>query len=341
MDKIYILVPSYNPDEKIMSEFLKELKDNFKNILIVNDGSINKSYFENLANEGFEILNNYVNLGKGRALKNGINYLLNKDEDIEGIVTCDCDGQHTIKDIKKIASKITSNKDELILGVRTFSDKKKIPLRSRLGNNITKGVFKMFVGLHISDTQTGLRGMNRNLMTNFLDVYGERYEYETKVLIKCKVDNIKITEVPIETIYLNNNITSHFNPVKDSIRIYKLFTKYILASLSSFLIDLIGFIIAYIFTKNIIISTVISRFISSIWNYNINANLVFKRMSLRSIVLYYILVIIQLFTSALLVSYGIKVLNIPLILLKIIVDLCLFIINYYIQKNIIFTKGLK
>lgn len=340
MDKIYILVPSYNPDEKIMSEFLKELKDNFMNILIVNDGSINKSYFDNLENDGFEILTNYVNLGKGRALKNGINYLLNKDEDIEGIVTCDCDGQHTIKDIKKIASKISSNKDELILGVRRFADKK-IPLRSRFGNNITKGVFKMFVGLHISDTQTGLRGMNRNLMTNFLDVYGERYEYETKVLIKCKTDNIKITEIPIETIYINNNITSHFNPVKDSIRIYKLFTKYILASLSSFLIDLIGFIIAYIFTNNIIISTIIARLISSIWNYNINANLVFKRMSLRSIVLYYVLVIIQMLTSALLVSYGIKFIKIPVVLLKIIVDFTLFIINYFVEKNIIFTKGLK
>lgn len=340
MDNIYILVPSYNPDEEIMTKFINELKKSFNNILIVNDGSINKSYFDNLQNDGFEVITNYVNLGKGRALKNGINYLLNKDQDIEGIVTCDCDGQHSVKDIKKIANKISIKNDELILGVRKFNDKK-VPLKSKFGNNITKSVFKMFVGLYISDTQTGLRGMNRNLMISFLDVFGERYEYETKVLIKCKTDNIKIEEVPIETIYINNNMTSHFNPIKDSIRIYKLFTKYILASFSSFIIDLIGFIIAYIFTNNIILSTVIARIISSIWNYNINAKLVFKRMNKRTIILYYLLVIIQMFTSAILVSYGYKMFDVSVVWLKILIDFGLFIINYFVEKNIIFTKGFK
>ena len=222
MENIFVLIPSYNPNESIMTEFLNELKKEFKNILIVNDGSINESYFEDLMSKGYLVIRNHKNLGKGRALKYGFNYILNEYPNVDGVVTCDCDGQHKVADILKIAKKIKKDKDELILGVRRFKDKK-IPLRSRFGNNITKFVFKTFVHLNISDTQTGLRGLNRNLMINFLGTSGERYEYETKVLIKCKQKDIKILEVPIETIYINNNETSHFNPIKDSIKIYRLF----------------------------------------------------------------------------------------------------------------------
>ena len=337
MKDIYILVPSYNPDENTMDEFLKELKKEFKNILIINDGSINKMYFDKLKEEGYEIITNYVNLGKGRALKNGINYILNTYKKTEGIITCDCDGQHTVKDIKKIANKLSKDKDELILGVRKFN-KNDIPFRSKFGNNITKFVFKKFVGLSISDTQTGLRGMNRNLMIRFLDTFGERYEYETKVLIKCKTDDIKIVEVPIETIYINNNSMSHFNPVKDSFIIYKLFTSYILSSFSSFIIDLILFLMMFLFSKNIILSTLYSRLISSVWNYFINANLVFKNMDLKSIIMYYILVIIQMFISAISVLFIYNIVNSNILIIKIIVDTVLFFVNYFVQKNIIFIK---
>lgn len=337
MKNIYILIPSYNPEEQIMNEFLKDLKKEFKNILIVNDGSINKMYFESLENEGFEIINNYVNLGKGRALKNGINYLLNKYPKLEGIVTCDCDGQHTVKDIKKIVNKLDINKNELILGVRKFNNKE-IPFRSKFGNNLTRFIFKKFIGLSISDTQTGLRGMNKNVMIRFLDTFGERYEYETKMLIKCKTDNIKIVEVPIETIYINNNSMSHFDPIRDSIIIYKLFTNYLLKAFSSYIVDIILFLLMFAFSKNIILSTLYSRFISLIWNYFINANLIFKDMKLKSLLNYYIVAAIQMFISAVLVLFIYNIVNEYIFVIKLLVDLLLFIFSYYFQKKIITMK---
>lgn len=340
MKDIFVLIPSYNPNEEIMSKFLNELKKEFNNILIINDGSINNSYFEELSNKGYLVIRNHKNLGKGRALKYGFNYILNEYPNIYGVVTCDCDGQHKVSDILKIAKKIKKDKDELILGVRKFKDKQ-IPLRSRFGNNITKFVFKTFVHLNISDTQTGLRGLNRNLMIKFLSTSGERYEYETKVLIKCKQKDIKILEVPIETIYINNNETSHFNPIKDSIKIYRLFTRYIITSISSFIIDILSFISIYLLINNILISTVISRILSSLWNYNINSTFVFNKKSIRSTVMYYILASIIMLISGLAVTYLHSVSNVPVLFLKIFVDLILFIITYNLQKNVIFTRLVK
>ena len=145
-------------------------------------------------------------------------------------------------------------------------------------------------------------------------------------------------EVPIETIYINNNSMSHFNPVKDSFIIYKLFTSYILSSFSSFIIDLILFLMMFLFSKNIILSTLYSRLISSVWNYFINANLVFKNMDLKSIIMYYILVIIQMFISAISVLFIYNIVNSNILIIKIIVDTVLFFVNYFVQKNIIFIK---
>lgn len=346
MKNMYIIVPSYDPDEKIMNVFLKELRSKFKNILIVNDGSDSShdKFFKQLERDGYEVITNYNNYGKGRAIKYAFNYLLCMHKNLSGVVTCDCDGQHTVSDIENIAHSTLSFPNSLILGVRTFKGKT-VPLRSRFGNNVTKNIFKMFVGLSISDTQTGLRGFSKEIMLKFLDTNGERYEYETNVLMQCKDKNINIVEVPIETIYLNNNVTSHFNPIKDSIKIYKLFTKYILSSLSSFVIDLTLFALILLLLKGmpekIIFATIIARMLSSIWNYYINANLVFKRMTDRSITMYYILVVVIMLLSALSVDYFSNMFNISIILVKILVDLCLFIFSYLIQKNMIFVKGVK
>lgn len=345
MKNIYIVIPCYDPDEKIMDKFLSELKKEFTNILIINDGSseIHDKYFKKLAKSGLEIINNYRNYGKGRALKYAFNYLLNKYPKLEGVVTCDCDGQHTVSDIVKVTKELSENKNKLILGVRSFNDRS-VPFRSRFGNHLTRGVFKMFIGLDITDTQTGLRGISKDLMIKFLDTPGERYEYETNMLIKAKNDGIKIKEIVIETVYIEDNKTSHFNPVKDSIKIYRLFLKYFLSSLTSFVIDVALFgIFLVVFTNfdiisRIIIATMFARIISSLWNYFINANLVFKDMSVRTIIMYYVLVLVQMFISSFVVIELYMETKISLVILKIIVDALLFIINYIMQKEVIFKR---
>ncbi len=345
MKDIFVVVPTLDPDEKIMQEFIKELHAKFSHVLVVNDGSrnIHDKFFKKLESEGIIVLKHYKNLGKGRALKTAFNYILNEYPHILGVVTCDSDGQHSVEDITKIAEETLKNPKKLILGVRNFAQEN-VPPKSKFGNIITRNIFKIFIGLNISDTQTGLRGLGRDLMLRFMDLSGERYEYETNMLIATKDENIEILEVEIATIYLNSNANSHFNPLLDSIMIYKLFIKYFLASFSSFLLDIVlfGSILGILkINSRILAATILARVVSSIYNYLINSNLIFKNMNIITLVKYYILVVIQMFISGCFVTYLYRLLNLNVILIKIIVDFFLMIINLIIQREFVFKDLVK
>jgi len=342
MKDIFIVVPTLDPEEDIMSKFVNELQKEFKNILVINDGSkkIHDEFFKGLEDKGIIVFKHYRNFGKGRALKNAFNYLLNEYENIAGVITCDCDGQHSVKDIKKCAKALLKSPEKLILGVRDF-DKENVPPKSKFGNKITRNIFKIFIGLTISDTQTGLRGISKELMDKFMDLSGERYEYETNMLIECKEESIEIDEVGIETIYLNSNANSHFNPLRDSIMIYRLFMKYFIASFSSFILDIILF--SSIFgilniNSKILAATIMARVVSSIYNYILNSNLIFKDMSIKSLIKYYIFAIICMFFSGCLVTYLYSLLNINVIIIKIVVDTILWVINLVIQREFVFNN---
>lgn len=337
MKDIFVIVPTYNPNTEITTKFIKELEKKVKDIIIVNDGCKDEfsDYFNTFKNH--IVLTHHVNQGKGRALKTAFNYLLDQHPNFKGAVVADCDGQHSVEDILKVGEEVLNTPNKLILGVRNFN-KDNVPKKSMFGNKITRNIFKLFIGLNITDTQTGLRGYSKELIPTFLKTKGERYEYETNMLIDCKEKDILIKEIKIKTIYINDNKTSHFNPVKDSIAIYKLFIKYILSALSSFIIDILLFTILLHFINNIMISTILSRIVSSIYNFYINKKLIFKKSSKNSLYKYFILVIVQMFLSGLLVTKLDGILNISTTLIKIIVDGIIFVINFIIQREWVFKK---
>ena len=342
MEDIVILIPAYKPEKEIMMDFIKDLHKKFENIVIVDDGSGKEysEFFTELENLGLKIIYHDVNKGKGRALKTGTEFILQKYDDILGIVTADCDGQHCVEDIEKCAIKLREYPDTLVLGCRDFDDPQ-VPPRSKFGNKLTRGVFKAFIGLNITDTQSGLRAYGPDLMKKFLNTKGERYEYETNTLIDCKTYDIEIKEVTIQTVYIKNNEGSHFNPIKDSIRIYKLFLKYILASASSFLIDITLFTIFVNILQidnRIMIATILARIISSIYNFVVNAKLVFKKKNKTSIIRYFILVIVQMFISGMGVTFIANNTHINETVIKVIVDIIIFIANFIIQREWVFKK---
>lgn len=349
MDDIFIIIPSYKPDKEIMWQFLKLLKQRFKKIIVVNDGSGEEYnyFFEQIENkEKIIVLKHYLNFGKGRAIKTAFNYILNnKDNNTIGAITADCDGQHKVEDILKCAEKLKKESNKLIIGTRDF-DENHVPLKSRYGNKLTRSIIKIFVGINITDTQSGLRGFGIGVMKKLLLTKGERYEYETNMLIDCKENSIDILEVPISTVYINKNSSSHFSPIKDSIMIYKIFIKYIISSISSFIIDLLLFTL---FVKlipevriwkitDIVIATIIARIISSLYNFFVNANIVFKNQTKKSMIKYFILVIIQMFVSAFVVSKLFELLKINSTLIKLCVDTIIFVINFIIQREWIFVQ---
>lgn len=352
MEENVLVIPSLNPDENFL-----DLLDNFKSkiaenniklsIVVVNDGSSSKfdNTFEKIKEKKIIVLEHAVNLGKGRALKTAFNYILNEVKDLKSVVTADSDGQHLIEDIIYCLKISNKNKNTLILGTRNFEKTLKnvknggVPFRSKLGNILTSLVFKYLLGLKISDTQTGLRAFSKNQVKDFLKVKGERFEYETNMLIDNKNLGYKFKEIPINTVYIKNNESSHFNPIRDSIAIYSLFFKYIIVAILSFAVDISLFGIFRILKFTILNATITARILSSILNYTLNRNKVFKSFNKKSLLKYYVLVIIQMFISGYSVKFLHKVIvNENVIFLKIIIDLIIFVVNYYIQREWVFER---
>ncbi len=349
MQNISIVIPSLNPDEKLIEVVEAIINKGFKTIIIVNDGSSSEyeKYFEHVREyEECVILKHHKNLGKGRALKTAFNYFLNTYPDYIGLVTVDADNQHHIDDICNCAKALQTNSNSLILGCRNF-DLSNIPLKSKLGNKITKFVFKSLCGINISDTQTGLRAVPAALVKDFLDIAGERYDFETNMLIEAKRKNIELSEVKIRTIYIENNKSSHFKPLRDSAKIYFLILKFCSVSFLSSIIDLGLFSLFMILFRNlslsdkILLSTLIARIISSLFNFCVNKTIVFNSESntKTTMVKYYTLAVIQMALSYLGVYLLSNLLHINSTAIKLFVDIILFIISFQIQREWVFKNS--
>ena len=222
LNRLVVLIPAYKPEEALTELSRVLIKKGFKEIVIVDDGSGEEdaSIFSRLGEMGCRVLTHAINMGKGRAIKTGLNDILARHLDIDGVITADADGQHLVSDIIKVGKALQQSENAIILGKRTLVGK--VPWKSRAGNTITRGVFNLVTGHKIYDTQTGLRGMPTTVLANLLALSGERYEYEMNVLLEAGKFNLVLKEVDIETVYIDDNSGSHFNPWRDSWRIYRL-----------------------------------------------------------------------------------------------------------------------
>lgn len=218
---IWIIIPAYNPNYK-MVELVEKIYKYNKNIIVVNDGSNKESnkYFEKIK-EKCIILKNSENKGKGNALKKGFQYILKKEKNFIGVVTVDADGQHQIEDVVKIKNKLKDNPQKIILGCRNFN-KENVPLLNKTSNKMMCFLNKKIYGYDIQDTQTGLRGIPKNYLKEFINIHGERYEYEYNVLKYIQLKNIEFDQIEINTIY-DKKIKSNYKKIIDSIKILKAF----------------------------------------------------------------------------------------------------------------------
>ena len=210
-DKIAILIPSFNPSQKLIKVVNILNENGFNNIFVVDDGSFKKDIFSKL--DVSKVIINKVNMGKGFSLKNGFKFLINLN--YLGVITIDDDLQQDISDVIKIADSFL-NDNGVYLGVRDF---KGAPILRRFANKVSSLFFKSIYGTYVIDTQTGLRCFPSDLLSDLTKVCGDRFEYEMNVLKYLVNNKIDIHEIPIKTIYNDNR--SHFNSIKDSYRILK------------------------------------------------------------------------------------------------------------------------
>ena len=344
--KPVILIPAYNPDEKLLA-LLPELHEKFDNIVIVDDGSTKgKEIFPQAEKYAQKILVHERNRGKGAALKTGFAYIGDKD-----VITVDADGQHKLGDIEKVAVALEAQRDGLVLGVRSFTGK--VPFRSRFGNFWTRWFFFIMTGLAVCDTQTGLRGIPANLIKRIAAIPGDRYEYEMAMLADAKEHASRPVQIPIETVYINENATSHFNPLLDTIRIYRSLIQFCLSSVMSFVLDYAIFIVV---TKAlaaqidpmprrdyILIGFICARLVSSLFNYFYNRYVVFRVKNTSgkhtSFLKYFALVIVVAALSYALTATLSAIVDLrgaATAWIKVVADTVLFILSYLVQKKFIF-----
>ena len=354
------LIPAYEPDEKI-KKITDELIEKGFDIVVVDDGSgpDYEELFDELSQKA-TVLTHAENRGKGAALKTGMKYI-NKymaytesvktpsgTDTVSGrdavIVTVDADGQHLPDDVLRVAEISAQRRDALVLGSRALG--KGIPVRSRFGNTVTRHVYSAATGVHVHDTQTGLRAFHRSLIPRLLEIEGDRYEYEINMLMQLAAEGVPIIEERVETVYEDNNSGSHFKTVRDSFRVYKEILKFSASSLASFAIDYCMYALLLAVTgaaglaNSLIISNIGARLVSGTANYTMNKRLVFKSRTgfAKSAMQYFLLAAFILAGNTIVLSTLAGTLGINKFAAKLITEVIFFAISWTVQKYVIFFR---
>jgi len=339
------IIPAYNPDDKLVALVDQIQAQSDIPIFIVDDGSKDASQyiFEKLKNKyiyiNIFILRNAINMGKGSSLKKVFEYIYLELPNIKGVVTLDCDGQHSVRDSIRILGELEKCNSCLVLGYREFN--RNIPLKSYIGNNFSRFIYRLVLKKDFKDTQTGLRGLSRSFMKDCLSITSNRFEFETEQLVLAVEKKIPISEMLIQTIYIEGNKSSSFRPILDSFKIYFVLLRYSLVGFLSSLIDLIVFSISISFGLGILTSNIWGRSIGLLFNFILLKNVVFKDKdkSFFKFLAFIGYVYLIAFISASLQEEILNYFNSKVILTKIFVESLLFIINFSFLRTVIFKDN--
>ena len=339
---VVVVIPAFRPDRALV-DLVRELVQSppLGSIIIVDDGSGDqfRHVFETCASlPRVEVLRHTANLGKGQALKSGMSHALRAHSDLSGIVTADADGQHRANDILRIAERLAESRGHLVLGTREFSSH--VPWRNRVGNILTRRLVRVLVGHQLSDTQTGLRGIPVALLPHLIEIKSSGYEFELDMLIAAKHQGCPIIEETVSTIYEPGNPSSHFNPLFDSMRIYFVLLRFSALSLVTAALDNVVFVLCYTLTARIGLSQIVARTCAVIFNYGGARRAVFlSRQQHKTVLPKYLLLVAASGTLSYLLIRGLhSALGVPVVAAKIIAESGLFIINFLVQRDLIFRR---
>ncbi|MCP4106374.1 MAG: glycosyltransferase [Desulfobacteraceae bacterium] len=296
-----------------------------------------------------EVIHHKINQGKGAALRTGFRYIMENHADFTGVITVDADGQHLPEDVEKIGNHLDNNPEALILGARTF--KGKVPLRSAFGNEVTHWVYRLMVGEGLKDTQTGLRGIPVSFLPFLTELKSERYAFELEMLLNLHQKNIPIREIPITTVYENNNESSHFRPLADSRIIYymlfswyftiqfpKLF-RYSISGCFSTIVDFGVYSLLIYLSIDFATSSVIARIFSVIAHYTSNKYFTFSHRwfpDLAEVGKYLCVTLFNLSFSILLIALFVRLFDLNEILSKVFAQMLLFLATYILLSRFVF-----
>lgn len=337
-----VVIPAYRPDE-VLVKLVSELGVYGCRTVVVDDGS--GSEYEKIFSEISDkctVLHHPENRGKGAAIKTALEYIGNETDGEQFIGIMDADGQHLPEDMIRLIDFAGNHSNALALGVRSVG--MKMPWKSRMGNRITRTVFHMLSGVEVSDTQTGLRAFSSELIPLMCSVKGERYEYEMNVLIAMADAGIPIEEMPISTIYRDEqNSTSHFRAVRDSFRIYRDMLKFSMSSFSSFILDYLLFTVLTLILPHVgtavIFANITARVVSAMYNYAMNCRFVFHtKCRVRTAADYFTLAGAILVMNNIILGMLVQIMHVPVYPAKLITECILFAVSWLVQNKFIFSR---
>lgn len=337
-----VLIPAYEPDVRLVT-LVRALRttDPSRPVVVVDDGSgdLFRTVFADAQAAGAELLRHDRNRGKGAALKTGLRFVRERHSG-EDVVTADADGQHTPRDIERIARRTGRHPRDLVLGVRAFTGP--VPARSKLGNAATRALFRLVSGQDVIDTQTGLRGIPAPLIDWMLTVRGDRFDYEFRVLLQARAAGVALAQEPIATVYTDGNSSSHFRPVLDSLRIYAPLLRFAASALLAFAVDTAALLVLNALTGWLLFSVVGARLMSAGMNFAINRSLVFRRgreVPLRTAAVRYVSLAVLLLAANFGMITALTQMGLPLLAAKVLTEASLFVVSFSVQRAVVFAPA--
>jgi glycosyltransferase involved in cell wall biosynthesis len=335
---VIVLIPSYEPTHRL-TDLVGSLKTAAPDVgvLVVDDGSgpAYSAVFDRVQQLGAQLVTFAENRGKGAALKAGFRHIGMRHPGHD-VVTADSDGQHTVDDILRVAFRLRREEDALILGVRAFAGE--VPARSRFGNAVSAMLFKVAAGFAVSDTQTGLRGIPASALGWARSVNGDRFEYELEMLLAVKEAGMRVVELPIATVYLDHNASSHFRPVRDSLRVMRPMLRFGAASFAGFVIDTLVLQLAFWLSGSLLASVIAARVLSGSANFALNRRILGPDSPLLRSALKYAALAVALLAANYVWLSALTAAGLPLLLAKIVTEVSLYVVSFAVQRSLVFAR---
>lgn len=319
------LIPAYCPQDRMLTT-LRELNQSGFTVIVIDDGSgaAYDAVFDK-ATQVADVKRYALNKGKGEALKYGLSYIKDRFKPPYTVVTADADGQHRTKDIVKISEIAVSHPDCLVLGKRDLD--RSTPIKSRIGNGISRVLYRLTTGRKIVETQTGLRAFSDRLLPRFLKLPGHRYEFEIDMILNAC--DLTIIEETIETVYFDNNAQSHFRPLQDTVSLDKEFIRYKLPSLIAEAAGLLLFAVWAAMSGMWLLPCIGARVFSLLMKYILNKAVYFseKVSAGRFLITSLILLICEIAAM-----WGLTALGVPVFAAKVLSSLLLIGVSIVVRR---------
>lgn len=340
-----VIIPVSSPGDKLNGYIASIIECGYK-VILVFDGCEPDNIFH--VNESCIILRNAVSQGVGRAVKTGVNYILTRLPECKCAVIADDTCTYSTEDIALCEDSALSDPAAIVLGSRKLT-KTSVPFKARFINNSFRIMFRTLCGINIKDSRTSLRAFSRNLMADIMGVQGEGSDFMVNMLLYTKQRNIPITEAAVDAQYFPAPKKPLMNNLADLLNIFFVFIKFMVTSLSSFVIDLLAFTLFVNIFKGfiaspqyyILYSTILSRVISAFVNFSLNKYTVFKNKgrTLKTFIKYASLCAVQLLVSSTLVFVVYDKIFAGAVsesIIKIFVDAILFFVSFQVQREWVF-----